>query len=112
MSRGDAVHVRTKPAASGLLSVVVDDHDGFTADTVSITLKKTVGSKIEAEATVEWSKDFGPPFRGTYPDPTGSVQISSNDWSGATPLWMRFDLRGQDSSGSPWCDHGFVALSR
>ena len=109
-SRSNEVHVKRKLIASGQLRVVVDDRDGYSWDTVTITLQRAADHTIQADAIVKWHKDFGPPFDGTLADLGGSVEVSSADLSGATSLMLRFDLHGTGPGNTPWQDHGVVAI--
>jgi hypothetical protein len=110
-ARTDAVHVNREDLADGGVRVRIDNADGFSSDVVTIELHRDPDARVHADASVEWTSDFGPPFRGEMAHLTGYVTIKDGGWAGPLPLVVNFELHGL-IAGIPQCVHGEVSAPR
>jgi hypothetical protein len=109
MSRGSAVHAKRETLPDGVVRITIEDSSIFSGDTVIIDVESGPEGTIQATARMNWSRDFGPPFKGSNDLPTGSVMVSSADIAGAHPLAIEYDLHGVGEDAST-CEHGLVLV--
>lgn len=109
MTRGKTCNVKRENLSEGGIRIVVDDANGFSWDTVTLDLTKAQDGSIRGTAKVDWTRDMGPPFTGSWGGVTGEVWLNSSDLVGAHPLLIEFTLRemGEDNPG---CEHGVVSV--
>lgn len=109
LSKGNEIHVSRAVDADGGVRLVIDDGNGFSWDTVTLDLAKDALGKIRSKAKVDWTKDFGPPFDGSFENVEGHVELSSADIANAHPLDVEYELSGSIGN-RPVCEHGHVVV--
>jgi len=109
LNLGDQVHVKREALDGGRVRFRVDNVHRGIGETVTIDLARVDEHRVRADASVEWSHDYGPPFKGLWADVTGEVWVSSVD-AASTPLVVHFELRGR-AEGKATSIHGEVRLA-
>ncbi len=109
MTRGAGVNVRREELPGGGIRVVATDANTFGGDTVTIDLTKAPGGSIQGMAKVDWERDMGPPFAGSWRGVMGGIQLSSSDLANAHPLIIEFTFH-EKGGDYPGCEHGVVSV--
>jgi hypothetical protein len=105
---GDQVHVKLEKRDADALRLVVDNMGRGIGEQVTIQLTRTDKHRIDANCSVAWHRDYGPPFDGNWSDVRGEVWVNSVDLS-SPKLVVHFELRGM-VDGTQQAIHGEVPL--
>ncbi len=109
MSKGRGIGVKREDLAEGTVRIVVTDANTFGGDTVTIDLTKAPNGSVQAMARVNWERDIGPPFEGSWHDLVGGVTLSSAALQESHPVIIEFTLN-EKGGDYPGCEHGVVSV--
>ena len=87
-------HVRSELREGHVLHLVVDNFGGYGGTQVTLDVTRIDERRVSAVASVTWSRDYGPPFKGSWDDVFGEVRVSSTSWYAPSSLVVQFDLSG------------------
>ena len=92
--RDHMVHVHSELREGHVLSLVIDNFDGFGGTQVMLDVTNIDDRRLSAVAAVAWSRDYGPPFHGPWEDVFGEVSVSSTNWAASSSIVVHFNLGG------------------
>jgi hypothetical protein len=108
ISLGDEVHVKQELRTSDEVRLLMDNMGRGIGERVSIDVTRIGTYQLQANASVAWQRDYGPPFDGQWADVHGEVWVNSPDFS-SPRLVVHFELQGT-LDGKQHSIHGEVTL--